>query len=35
VVPSDQPGAPEREQWGTRLGFLMAAIGSAFGLGNI
>jgi NSS family neurotransmitter:Na+ symporter len=26
---------PTREQWGTRLGFLMAAIGSAIGLGNI
>ncbi|TDC47552.1 sodium-dependent transporter [Jiangella ureilytica] len=25
----------EREQWGTRAGFLMAAIGSAIGLGNI
>jgi neurotransmitter:Na+ symporter, NSS family len=24
-----------REQWGTRLGFLLAAIGSAVGLGNI
>ena len=24
-----------REQWGTRFGFLMAAIGSAIGLGNI
>ncbi|MBB1246043.1 sodium-dependent transporter [Streptomyces durbertensis] len=24
-----------REQWGTRLGFLLAAIGSAIGLGNI
>ncbi|WP_031510125.1 sodium-dependent transporter [Streptomyces megasporus] len=28
-----QPRA--REQWGTRAGFLMAAIGSAIGLGNI
>ncbi|MGW8851675.1 sodium-dependent transporter [Streptomyces xiamenensis] len=26
---------PPREQWGTRAGFLMAAIGSAIGLGNI
>ncbi|RBM20246.1 sodium-dependent transporter [Streptomyces sp. PT12] len=26
---------PQREQWGSRLGFLMAAIGSAIGLGNI
>ena len=25
----------EREQWGTRLGFVMAAMGSAIGLGNI
>lgn len=24
-----------REQWGTRLGFIMAAVGSAIGLGNI
>lgn len=26
---------PQREQWGSQLGFLMAAIGSAIGLGNI
>src|SRR5699024_6058272 len=25
----------ERSQWGTRAGFIMAAIGSAVGLGNI
>jgi neurotransmitter:Na+ symporter, NSS family len=25
----------DREQWGTRLGFLLAAVGSAIGLGNI
>jgi neurotransmitter:Na+ symporter, NSS family len=25
----------QREQWGTRLGFLLAAVGSAIGLGNI
>jgi neurotransmitter:Na+ symporter, NSS family len=25
----------EREQWGTRAGFLLAAVGSAIGLGNI
>jgi len=25
----------QREQWGTRLGFIMAAMGSAIGLGNI
>lgn len=24
-----------REQWGTRMGFIMAAVGSAIGLGNI
>jgi NSS family neurotransmitter:Na+ symporter len=24
-----------REQWGTKLGFIFAAIGSAIGLGNI
>ncbi|MBR8744798.1 sodium-dependent transporter [Nocardiopsis sp. MG754419] len=28
-------GQQPREQWGTRAGFLMAAIGSAVGLGNI
>ena len=27
--------ALERDQWGTKLGFLLAAIGSAIGLGNI
>lgn len=26
---------PDREQWGTRAGFLLAAVGSAIGLGNI
>jgi neurotransmitter:Na+ symporter, NSS family len=26
---------PAREEWGTRLGFLLAAVGSAVGLGNI
>ena len=25
----------KREQWGSRFGFLMAAAGSAIGLGNI
>ncbi len=25
----------EREQWGTRIGFVLAAVGSAIGLGNI
>ncbi len=28
-------GAPEREHWGTRIGFILAAAGSAVGLGNI
>jgi NSS family neurotransmitter:Na+ symporter len=27
--------APPRDQWGTKLGFILAAIGSAIGLGNI
>ncbi|MDT0307466.1 sodium-dependent transporter [Streptomyces sp. DSM 44917] len=26
---------PKREQWGSRTGFIMAAVGSAIGLGNI
>ncbi|GAE30059.1 sodium-dependent transporter [Halalkalibacter hemicellulosilyticusJCM 9152] len=26
---------PGREQWATRLGFILAAMGSAVGLGNI
>ncbi|MEF8937110.1 MAG: sodium-dependent transporter, partial [Halovenus sp.] len=25
----------DREQWSTRIGFLLAAVGSAVGLGNI
>jgi hypothetical protein len=25
----------EREEWGTRAGFILAAVGSAIGLGNI
>ncbi|CAM2857877.1 sodium-dependent transporter [Actinomyces slackii] len=29
------PQAPKREQWSGQVGFLMAAIGSAIGLGNI
>jgi SNF family Na+-dependent transporter len=31
----DAEGSMEREQWGTRTGFLLAAVGSAIGLGNI
>lgn len=30
-----EPAAVTRDQWGTKLGFLLAAIGSAIGLGNI
>lgn len=29
------PPAPAREAWGTRLGFILAAVGSAVGLGNM
>ncbi|MBU5691976.1 hypothetical protein IN947_08480, partial [Vibrio cholerae] len=25
----------KREQWGSRVGFVLAAVGSAIGLGNI
>jgi NSS family neurotransmitter:Na+ symporter len=25
----------EREQWGSKIGFILAAVGSAIGLGNI
>ncbi|MFD1828461.1 sodium-dependent transporter [Streptomyces desertarenae] len=32
---TESSGAPSRAQWGSRTGFLMAAIGSAVGLGNI
>lgn len=34
---TEEPGAPgeQREQWASRTGFLLAAIGSAIGLGNI
>ena len=31
----DNPGGENRENWGSRFGFLMAAAGSAVGLGNI
>ena len=32
---SNSGKSPAREQWGSQFGFLMAAIGSAIGLGNI
>ena len=32
TVPGD---TPTRDQWGTKLGFILAAMGSAIGLGNI
>jgi neurotransmitter:Na+ symporter, NSS family len=32
---SIEPDRATRDQWGTKLGFLLAAIGSAIGLGNI
>lgn len=32
---SESLQAPPREQWSGQLGFLIAAIGSAIGLGNI
>lgn len=32
---SDVGQAPVRDQWGTKLGFILAAMGSAIGLGNI
>ena len=37
AVPQDSssPQAPAREQWSGQVGFLLAAIGSAIGLGNI
>merc|ERR1711923_130973 len=33
--PSPNPNTPTREQWGSRRGFLLAAAGSAVGLGNL
>jgi NSS family neurotransmitter:Na+ symporter len=30
-----EPAAEQRDQWGSKFGFIMAAIGSAIGLGNI
>src|SRR3712207_9045314 len=30
-----EPAAEQRDQFGSKLGFIMAAIGSAIGLGNI
>src|SRR5918997_6619310 len=30
-----EPAAEQRDQWGSKLGFILAAIGSAIGLGNI
>lgn len=32
---TDQPAPPTPEQWGSRLGFILATMGSAIGLGNI
>lgn len=32
---SEEGAAPARELWGTRWGFVMAAVGSAVGLGNM
>jgi neurotransmitter:Na+ symporter, NSS family len=32
---SGAPGTPSRGQWGSKLGFILAAAGSAVGLGNI
>ncbi|MFZ5871323.1 MAG: sodium-dependent transporter, partial [Actinomycetota bacterium] len=32
---TDQAMVATREQWGSKLGFLLAAMGSAIGLGNI
>lgn len=35
AAPRPQPAAPPREQWTGQVGFILAAIGSAVGLGNI
>ena len=34
-TPSPTHDVPPREQWSGQVGFLLAAIGSAIGLGNI
>ena len=34
-MPGDNPGDPKREFFGTRVGFVLAAAGSAVGLGNM
>lgn len=34
-VTSERDPAPERDSWATRLGFILAAVGSAVGLGNM
>ena len=35
IDPTPDPTDPKREQWGSRRGFLLAAAGSAVGLGNL
>jgi len=35
TLTTTSPGSPKRLQWGTRFGFILAAAGSAVGLGNI
>ena len=34
-TPETVGGKPKREQWGGRLGFILATAGSAVGMGNI
>ena len=34
-APNDTAETPERELFGTRIGFVLAAAGSAIGLGNM